>query len=255
MPGWRIAWPAVADSIAKPKVDPSHVGLGFVDVLFALVVGQILAPLSEWSKISQIGWTHLGVALVLTLTSWIGYHRSRNGPRFQIHFPNLPLLTFMLDVLMVIAYSLTVTTADLGLGRHQAVTALPEALLVTVSFLLYAAWDEANRRINASADYEAAYKKALKDKVLIEDQWPTKPEDRERSHRRRVVTLVFIPLVAAVLLVDLLVRTGGTVTTAWVMAIDCSLIVLLILFRIFKERPLEIEPYCVICRGSRAKLE
>jgi len=242
MPGWTISWPDTDESDAKPKVDPSHVGLGFVDVLFALVVGQILAPLSEWSKISQVGWTHLGVGLVLTLTSWIGYHSSRNGPRFQIRFPNLPLLTFALDVLMVIAYSLTVTTADLGLGKHQAITALPEALLVTVSFLLYVAWDAANQRINASSAYETAYKTAVKKKVLLEDQWPTTPHDKAKSRRRRVVTLVFLPLVSAVLLVDLLVQIGGTVTTAWVMGIDCALIVLLILFRIFKERPLEIKP-------------
>ena len=137
-----------------PKVDPGHVGVTFVDVLFALVVGYMLTPLATWWKIPWSGWGDLGVAAVLTLTSWIGYHNSSSNPKWVISFPNLPLLVFVLDITMVVVYACSVfVAASITPGASQSPHMLPEAVVVAVSFLLYCLWDWANLKIKGAGAY------------------------------------------------------------------------------------------------------
>ena len=72
-------------------MDEEKVGITFVDLLFALVVGEILTPLQRWWTIPATGWSHLAVALVLAVASWIGYHTSANRPRYSIKILKLAL--------------------------------------------------------------------------------------------------------------------------------------------------------------------
>lgn len=64
------------------SIDETRVGLSFIEVLFALVVARALDPLADYSKIPGVGLSHLAVAFVLTVTSWIGYHNSWNRRRY-----------------------------------------------------------------------------------------------------------------------------------------------------------------------------
>src|ERR1022692_556369 len=101
------------------KVDRSKVGLGFVEVLFALVVGKILEPIS-WHVTSVIPWpgrVQLILAAVVTLTSWIGYHNSINRPQFKITFVNWPLAQFVIDFLLVADYWLLATSAQTSINE------------------------------------------------------------------------------------------------------------------------------------------
>lgn len=79
----------------RTAVDTTRVGLSFIEVLFALVVARTLDPLVKYSSIPVVGWSHLAVAFVLAVTSWIGYHNSWNRPRYFIRFANLPLWQFV----------------------------------------------------------------------------------------------------------------------------------------------------------------
>jgi hypothetical protein len=57
----------------KPeRRDNSLVGITFVDVLFALVVGKALQPVAAGLHIPAAGTAQLVLAFVLTVTSWIG---------------------------------------------------------------------------------------------------------------------------------------------------------------------------------------
>lgn len=138
----------------RPEQDPRAVGITFVDVLFALVVAEILEPLRRFDDLPVAGVVHLGLAGVLVLTSWIGYHNSWNRPSYFIRFPNWPLAQFLIDVALVVVYWLMAVNAE-GVAP-QATTppsAAPEAVLVACSFVLYACWDWVGVRIRMSDAY------------------------------------------------------------------------------------------------------
>src|SRR2546421_423904 len=116
--------PRVYDRVKRrlsstPRFDEGSVGITFVDVLFAIVAGELLRPLAKWWTISDAGAWHLAVAATLVLTSWIGYHTSSSRPRFVIRFPNLPLMGFVVIAAFIAGTSILV-------GDH------PSALTVTV---------------------------------------------------------------------------------------------------------------------------
>jgi hypothetical protein len=215
-----------------PKVDPGHVGVTFVDVLFALVVGYMLTPLATWWKIPLSGWGDLGVAAVLTLTSWIGYHNSSSNPKWVISFPNLPLLVFIVDISMVVTYAFSVFVAtSVTSGASQTPQMLPEAVIVAVSFLLYCFWDWVNLAIKGAEPYEKAWAQATVDGVLKKsDVFP--PDCRER----RMVT-IFCFFIAAVAAAVAYVYDNHLARPSQmsVVTFDLVLVALLILFRLAKE--------------------
>lgn len=92
--------------------DERLVGLSFIEVLFAIVVARALDPLADFPKLPGVGLSHLAVAGVLTIASWIGYHNSWNRPRYFIRFPNLPLGQFLVDAALVVTYWLTAVWAE-----------------------------------------------------------------------------------------------------------------------------------------------
>jgi hypothetical protein len=204
-----------------PQEDPGKVGISFVDVLFALVVGEVLSPLRRWWTIPGPAWSHLVLAAVLVLTSWIGYHNSTNKPKYEIAFVNLPLWQFVLDISMVIAYWFTATSAELP--EHSPLkdlpaprgSAVPEAILVAVCFLLYVLWDEVGRQIKKSPFYGASSPSAS-------------------DGARRIVT--WCCFVATLVIVGLAIWAEAS-DQHWgiVIALDIALIALLIGFRVLKE--------------------
>src|SRR5438874_975008 len=120
-----------------PKSDPTHVGITFVDVLFALVVARVLDPWANRSLITWPGAWQLGLAGAITVTSWVGYHTSANRPSYRIQFPNLPLFQFLIDISLVVAYWMTAATAEVRSVSNEPLpraTALPETLFVMISF-------------------------------------------------------------------------------------------------------------------------
>src|SRR5215211_2214897 len=56
------------------QLDDKLVGITFIDVLFALVIGQLLQPFATTRQVTLAGTAHLLVGGVVTIASWIGYH-------------------------------------------------------------------------------------------------------------------------------------------------------------------------------------
>ena len=213
----------------RPCIDPSGVGVTFVDVLFALVIGYALMPLATWWKITAVGWFDLSVAIILTLTSWIGYHNSVNRPRWVISFPNKPLAIFILDILMVVTYAYSVFVANsVTKEASPRPTPLPEAVAVATSFFLYVIWDYVNLRIKRDARYEIAWEKARQDGTVKAD-FP-----RDTPARRKVTIYWWVVSLASVLYA---VHLNGItrLSRASVAASDVALIILIVSFRFAKE--------------------
>lgn len=194
--------------------DERLVGLSFIEVLFAIVVARALDPLADFPKLPGVGLSHLAVAGVLTIASWIGYHNSWNRPRYFIRFPNLPLGQFLVDAALVVTYWLTAVWAE-GSGSElgRVASARPEAVLVAVSFVLYVIWDRIGLAIRNSERYEA------------------RPKDKDVP-RRRHVTEVFA---AATLVMAGVVSLLDPASTTAIVMVDLVLIAVIIGFRFAKE--------------------
>lgn len=223
---------------ADPRIDDATVGINFVDVLFAIVIGFALTPIDDWRDVPTAGWWHLAVAATLTLTSWVGYHNSANRLRFVIGFPNLPLLQFLLDIVMVVVYGLTVFSAEATPGVPGAPvepSARPEAFLVLLAFVLYALWDGVGVLIRGAPAYRAAWDRALARRTDL-DLEPMRARDDPADRRRRRVTVVGIALAAAVYVWATSVDgTDPAPSVAAVALVDAALIVLLVAYRMAKE--------------------
>jgi hypothetical protein len=198
------------------SVDETRVGVTFIEVLFALVVARALDPLAHYSLIPGVGLSHLGVAFVLTVTSWIGYHNSLNRPRYFIRFANLPLWQFAIDVLLVVTYWFCAVAAEgtgSDLGQHRS--ALPEAIAVATAFVLYCLWDWVGFAIRQS------------------DLYPRRPSDHDVP-QRRYVTLAFTALAIAF---ALCVWMYDPRSDRVIIGADFALIALIIVYRFAKEAP------------------
>jgi len=214
-----------------PHKDRGAVGISFVDVLFALVIAEILAPLRYFDAIPGYGLAHLAVAATLTLTSWVGYHNSHNRPQYLIRFPNKPLAQFVLDIAMVVAYWLAAVTAEVNIegGAIPAPSAAAETWAVAASFGLYVVWDFVARQIRHDERYRA------------------RPASYDVP-RRRGATMICAALVAVIAGV---VYVTNPDTARAVYLVDAVLIVLLIGFRLLKEMwtpvDLFVETTCPEC--------
>lgn len=198
----------------KPEVDERFVGLTFVEVLFALVIARVLEPFADVKSVPWVGRAQLLLAAVLTLASWVGYHNSRNRPRYFIRFPNLPLFQFLTDVLLVVVYWFTAVTSEGAVpGLHRVPSARPEALLVTGAFALYVLWDWLGLRIRNDDRYERRRK------------------DLDVPARRKVTQWCFF----ISLMTLLVVWFCDFSRTPWVIGVDTWLIMLILLFRLWKE--------------------
>lgn len=141
-------WSRTFRELPEREADANRTGVAFVSVLFSLVVAKIAdgavepvrAIFDDQGSFEEPGVSiaHHFVGLVLTVTSFVGYFTSKNGPQLRIKFFNLPLLQIFLDSAMVIVYFFVPVYAE---GPGDDATARPEALLVSIAFGLYVAWD------------------------------------------------------------------------------------------------------------------
>lgn len=199
---------------SPPREDQSRVGITFIDVLFALVVGRILEGFGQPRRVPTIGVMHLGVAAALSITSWIGYHNSWNRPRYFIQFVNLPLLQFAVDVALVAVYWFTAVTAE-GTGSWLADgrSSLPEAQLVAASGALYVAWDLIALRMRRAEKYIH---------LRIDKDAP----------QRRLVSAAFLGVAVVVIMV---IHFWKVNSAAGIIGVDGTLIGLILLYRLAKE--------------------
>jgi len=208
---------ASGDPIDRIEVDDRLTGINFIEVLFALVVARTLEPIAQYESIPAVGWSHLVVAGVLTIASWIGYHNSQNRPRFFIRFrsPLSPLWQFCIDVALVVVYWLTAISAE-GTGSELGRTpsAGPESLLVAIAFVLYCLWDQVGLSIRRDRRFA---------RRLIENDNPA----------RRVVTRIFAAGAISLAIITLAIAPRST---GWIVGIDGALVALLLGFRIAKDR-------------------
>lgn len=218
------------------SIDETRVGLSFIEVLFALVIARALDPMANYPRIPGVGLSHLAVAFVLTVTSWIGYHNSWNRPRYFIRFANLPLWQFLVDVALVVLYWFAAVSAEgTGTDLGKSASARPEAVFVALSFLLYCAWDRIGLAIRES------------------DLYYKSPPARDIERRRQVTRVFAAASCVAALVIWLIDPSAG-----WtVIAADAFLIILILLFRFAKEMKF-VTPnsaYSVDRDSTKAELE
>ena len=128
--------------------DDKEVGINFVDILFALVIGEALLALNRALQMPAAGVAHLIFAAVLTITSWIGYHRSTHRYTGIINFDirkthNLiPLAKFTLDIILVVLYWVAVQTTEWGFSSTGQSPDWRWTTMVAASvFFIYVLWD------------------------------------------------------------------------------------------------------------------
>ncbi|HEX5616217.1 MAG TPA: hypothetical protein VFZ83_13780 [Acidimicrobiia bacterium] len=209
----------------EPQLDRGSVGTDFVDVLLALVVIEILRPLRDYQDLSVAAWSHLGLAAVLTVTTWIGHHR-RGRQQFLVRFFNLPLWSFGLDLLMVAAcWMVAVTAESEDTLRAGMATVRPEAIFVMGAFALYSLRDLVTRRMRTEGlRYEA---------VLAAELPGYEPAPTGERERRTMVTEIFAGLAFVVGIAALVTQASVTHVETWhAVLFDGLLAAVLIGFRV-----------------------
>ena len=133
--------------IFKPIRD-TKTGISFIDILFALVIGQVLLEV-RWPSLYPVittGHASMLVAAFVTIASWIGYNNSHNKPQYRIQFINWPLIQFFIDISLVFFYWLMVIAAEDD-GHDGSSPAVLAKLLLFI-FSLYILWDITSWRIS-----------------------------------------------------------------------------------------------------------
>lgn len=138
----------------NPAASEDSLRFAFVEMLFALAVGQVAihaadvvgidAPLPE----KMPAFAHLGVGLVLIAASWVGWRQSvspgMKESKVEYLF-SLPFLGLLLDVLLVIIYFIIVRNVELEQKAGNPIltpgTAVPESFWLCIVFGVYAFWD------------------------------------------------------------------------------------------------------------------
>jgi len=212
------------------------VGINFVDILFALVVGEALIAMDRIPKMPAAGVTHLAFAAVLTITSWIGYHRSAHRYTSSISFDirqplnMVALFKFTLDVVLVVLYWIAVVTTEWGFSSaHQSPSWRWSTGVAATGAAVYVLWD-----------------------LLA---WTGDGSDRGPwLMSRRVVSVAFLLATTAVLVACFLVRPAGGAAVA---AVNIVLIVLVLAYRVAKDSIREgwVSPRRAALRLAEAKRE
>ncbi len=215
---------------AYPEVDPATVGISFVDILFALAAGVVLAPTQAWASNSAKNHLslpevfNLGVALSVILCSFIGYHNSTNRPRFKIRFMNVSFVKFFLDISMVVVYFILA-----GFAAESPPSLRSVSLLVLLTFGLYLLWDFAGWYEASDARYEAAWNEAKDDPDRPDVSKPWQAMDR----RRTIPTV--LGLLATLIVCLYAWLTAVPPSTPTVFVVDVLLILILFAYRVRKD--------------------
>ena len=136
------------DDSLEDTAEDNKLNISFVDILFALVIGQALTALSRYDYIPEWGRSHLLWASLLVILSWIGYHRSEHRFAGDITFDLgsgrqlAGLGKFAVDIFLVVLYWIAVRTTEGGfVGSSSIPSWHPEMVITIAAFCLYAIWD------------------------------------------------------------------------------------------------------------------
>ncbi len=193
---WNPVKISLQHSIPSPQRDLQTVGTVFIDVLFGVVVAKAL-DLSSTGQRTIAEQLNLLLAIVVTVSAWIGYHNSRNRARYTISFFNLPLFQFIIEIALVYVYwLLVVSSTRISRGTPSVADApvLTEAILVTCYFALSSCWDLTAWAMRRTSKYSA---------MRIEDDRP----------RRRLVTRVFLLIFMTLSVIIGVAQPVGSVST------------------------------------------
>lgn len=141
-------------NLAKPELR-----FGFVEMLFALTVGEIAVQVADvvasglTFSHALAAYSHLALALGLVATSWVGWSRSKapgNVQDVQSVFSSA-FLVLLLDVLLVIFYFIIVKGVDIVREINGQIRVKPsaanETLWVMVVFGGYFIWDVVTKAV------------------------------------------------------------------------------------------------------------
>jgi hypothetical protein len=202
-----------------PTIDRTTSGISFVDILFALAVGEVLAPLVPWAA------NHAKHALPAPIVWNIGYHNSQNRPLFTVRFVNVSLSKFALDILTVIVYFLFASYAAVSPAQTQTLL-----LLVVLVFGLYLLWDTASWYEKKRSIYRTAWTTAAADPDrpdVVDGAWTA------FDYRRAVSTGVGLLAMGGLYAWSLQQRTP--LPSHDVIAVNVLVIVVLLGYRIAKD--------------------
>lgn len=137
--------------MASSETEGAILRITFVEMLFALAVGQVgirAAELVAMQGSARLaGVSHLILGLVVIAASWFGWQRSavRSSRQEVERLFSVPFLGLLLDVGLVIVYFILIQEVDIresaSDGTFISPSAYPEALWLLVVFLVYLIWD------------------------------------------------------------------------------------------------------------------
>ena len=193
------------------------VGINFVDILFALVIGAALEALTRSGHMSAAGRSHLIWASLLTILSWIGYHRSQQVGSGKLTFDLraglklAPLGRFAVDIALVVLYWIAVETTESGFADSSSKPSwTAEVGISLAAFILYVLWDL----------------------LAWLDPWPGNRKRKRYLERRRAVSLIFAGAMALVAGLIWIVNPSGDWPVA---AVGIFLSVLVVGYRVVKD--------------------
>jgi hypothetical protein len=123
---------------------PAGTIIDFVDILFALVIGQVLDDMLRWNTIAADARTGLILVFAVTLGSWVGYHSSTNRETGALSFDIfdrvevLALGKLFTDVALVVLYWVAAHDLDISPVRP---TGWAAAVITTAVATCYVIWD------------------------------------------------------------------------------------------------------------------
>jgi hypothetical protein len=174
------------NGLKEGRADGS-VGVGLIDLLFALVLSQVFfATNGTYRDITAAGWGLLILATVLIVLSWVGYHNNRrNSVAWELEFFNQPFFEYAVDILILTAYWAVIITnngvptivhTDSGVAKvfyDDPASLAPAAILIAVVFALYLLWDLLAVSIVKDPDYV----KEMDDSLLVDGKYSPVTEE------------------------------------------------------------------------------
>lgn len=141
-----------------PK-DPIRLRFEFVDMLFALAVGEVATHVSALAKsgmtilAARSAYANLAVAVCLVATSWIGWSNSQSAGHGKAATKvfGLPFVLLGIDVVLVVFYYIIAQGVEMpfSVGGQLVIapSATSEAFLVFIVFVTYLLWDFISRAL------------------------------------------------------------------------------------------------------------
>lgn len=200
----------------------------FVEMLFALAVGQVAIHTADFLSVTASPMQllpaamHMALSLLVIGTSWIGWRQSQSpGMKQQIQsIFSRRAIGLLLDVLLVILYFILVRSVELQQKNGDTLltpaSAVPEAKWLAVVFAIYIAWD-------LLADVFSP--NCLTEKSLFWRIW--------QAIRVGVVSIAASTVCLGMAWIVFSHASEAT-TPIQVALLDCALIVIVLLFRVLK---------------------